>query len=725
MSNKIKQPSIRVPLPVSPIGDFLQPKTKPFTGSSKGVSKTQDDLITRVPDIIRTSMSKRDHPNDPNQLYEACTHLVRSSGLHKAYVSAMSSLPITDLIIKPLSKSSDAVRKAVASKKGMELTSANEPTTISWRRRVNKHWKLKRVNQRTAHSFWTYSTAVVVLNFPFTKMMKCLKCMKKVRALDADWRVSLQSFTLKCKECGHEGRPEVSDRWLIGVPDDVRVGVLDMRRVYAVHNEHSDTVQLYYRVSNTIIDMLRRKPIQKELICETPQSVIDAVHNSKYSAFALGLGSDKTPCVKLRKEKYFILHGDSESRLANGLASPSLTASLDEYWLLRLLQRAQEAFATDFIIPKRFIYPDVSRTSGNLFEQINVQMFMDTLHQQLEEHKKDENYVGVTPFPLGYQALSGEGKSLNLSQEIRVISETILASCGAPLELVFGGMSYNAGNVSIKQQEQRFRGLREDLLEMNQWAIRAVAIQANIPEVVVEHKTFRMGDDMQQINMLMSAQGSNMVSLKSVHDVLGKDSETERAQILAEQDWYSLITMAKSKADLKLSEEQTLRGMVAQAKGQVAGTSSMIEAKRKLAKAVRADRDMMNYVMSHGSLATDIFGEMSRELGGAPPENPRQINPNALAPGAANYGSSSEGTAQAINQYQDRKAGGDRQDILTKLIKSFAESPASDWSGRLKSIEAMYGPEMMREVMSKIAKAQLLANQRPEQLPSRRIVGQL
>lgn len=54
----------------------------------------------------------------------------------------------------------------------------------------------------------------------------------------------------------------------------------------------------------------------------------------------------------------------------------------------------------------------------------------------------NSNYMPIMPYPVGFQAIGGDGKSLMLSQEIGVWSEQIIAGMGVPREFIFGGLSY-------------------------------------------------------------------------------------------------------------------------------------------------------------------------------------------------------------------------------------------------------------------------------------------
>ena len=430
--------------PEPPIGGggLLKPNGNqdPFSGYSStkktgGPQGPNQSAYVQMPSVYRT-LSDLDQPTDLTELFKACRYLATWSPVHKAFVTAMSTIPITDIVLKNPQKSSQALEHAVETSRSVEV-GTEDPQTHKLSEILQRHWRLKKTNQEVARTYYTYSNAVVLLSYPFTKTLTCRECGHQASAADSrDWVLEDKGvFRWECPECGHRGHADAHDKFL-EIPEDVRLVVLDTERVVTTYNEFRKDLDVYYEITKDDIDRIKeRRPVDRDFICSMPQAYIEA---------AMGkapIWRDKNKVmVKLRRDHCFVMKSSTLTRDTRGLAFPEMAATLKDYWMLQLLQKAQEAIATGYVVPMRVIYPEASRTSGNLFEMINVSSYMNVLRGEVEKHKRDPDYTMMSPFPVGSQVIGGEAKQLMLHQEIRILMETIAAGLGCPLEFIFGGL---------------------------------------------------------------------------------------------------------------------------------------------------------------------------------------------------------------------------------------------------------------------------------------------
>src|SRR3990172_6078727 len=97
------------------------------------------------PSVFR-DLSNLDLPTDLRGLFAMCRYLAQWSATHKAFVQMMSTFPITDIVVKPLRPSSEAVRAAVDQSPGAEISS--EDAAVSRKiELVESHWRLRKAAQ--------------------------------------------------------------------------------------------------------------------------------------------------------------------------------------------------------------------------------------------------------------------------------------------------------------------------------------------------------------------------------------------------------------------------------------------------------------------------------------------------------------------------------------------------------------------------------------------------
>lgn len=684
------------------------------------------------PNFFRT-LSQKDLPDDLAEIFAACKYLSKWSPVHKAIISAHSSFPITDIVIKPVSRASDARREDTAQDERYAGRGGDDMVTKRIQRLMDRHWRMKKFNQEASRSFYTYSNALVGISFPFQKMLRCTHCGHTEAAEESQWKLrDGGKFDWTCPKCGTHGRADVWDHWL-DIPEDVRPILFDIERVDSLKNEFRGTVEYYYRLSPHLVKRLKAQgdKFDKSLVCKTPQAYLEAALGRRFRYF-----DDDQPRVKLISEQVFHLRAASlPEEDDTGLAFPEMAASLQDYWLLQLFRRAQEVVSTEFILPIRTMFPQPSGTSGNLFEMINVGSYMNVMREQYEAFRKDPGSVMFLPFPVGQQTLGGEAKALMLSQEMRVVMETIVASCGSVLEFVFGGLSYSGSNVSIKQQESRIEDHRNDLLEMNRWFYEVVSIHMRLPEVHLEHAPFRMGDDLQQLQMLAALKGQNLASSDRVYAELGWDPRTERNAIMDDTRFEIQMQQLKMKTEAEVQQQMMLRQMDAQAEGQVSGMESMITARLELQKKLRSDPELMGLVLKDPGLSMQIFGANSKEVqglvgAGVVPSTP---DPEEVAPKGKEkkppvtlqlmqdgkpkeeHTLSADNARAAMDMELQRNG-----DLVPRLVGGFRDVPREQWGAILSHISDHFGSQVAQKVGAQLHGASAMADQMPEHLPARR-----
>lgn len=705
-----------------------------------GIAKGNSGLggnraVMETPDVFRT-LSDRDKPENLQGAFEICKHLSKWSTVHKAYVVTMSTFPVTQFKVLANSPSSDSVTEA-ANTRHEQPDSRVDPAVRRVQRLFDRHWRVRKFAQKLGRSYWTYNNAPVTISFPFIKRLTCKNCGHAEAASGATWTIEGGKFKLTCSKCSHVGIADANDHWT-DQAEGVRPVLLDVPRTTVLENELTGQQDVYYRISQSTIDRVRdNNYADREFIISLPQPYLEA-------AFKSGLSGDqKDAIVKIRSDLFYLMQTPALPEEDHGMSFPDMTASFPEFWLRSLFRKAQESLASDFIIPARAVYPEASRTSGNLFEMVNVSSYLQILRKELQMQKRDPNYTMALPFPIGQQTLGGEMKPLSVAQDIRILMESECAALTTPLEFIFGGLSYSGSNVSIKQQESKIEDFREELQHFSEWFYETVSKHIPLPRVTIEQTPFRMGEDLQMMQMLTTLHAQQLASLKRLHEEAGWDTNLERAEILSDVEFKGELAGKMMDNETKKGRESMVQQAKGQASGQVAGLGEMVAARAKLVSRIRNDAELLPIVMSDPGLAQGIFGANSPEVRSlhAPTEQPQVPDPEQVAPKAkeqpVNFNIIRDGgpgvgklkqehqmspdhVRAAMSAELGLEVPGDRSSIVSRLVSGFRDLPREQWSEILTHIGSNFGSEVQQEVVGHLMQAVMQADEMPEHLPARR-----
>jgi hypothetical protein len=300
------------------------------------------------------------------------------------------------------------------------------------------------------------------------------------------------------------------------------------------------------------------------------------VANVPYTFILACKKNPTSPIVELAPELTF--HYKSESITEpemEGLSKPFFISSWKDIFMSFVLAKAQEMIAGDHMIPNRFIFPATTPDGAGPLSKIDGGSWVNIISTQIKRQQNDPNEIGITPFPLGYQALGGQGKAMSLREEIELQDRRLLTQWGIPPELIFGGMTWSGSNISLRMLENLFRYYVDQHNTFLDFLVNYASAQSGISKPDEVYLTpFKMADDIQQINLRSSLGAQSRISETSaLAHVDGISLQAEAEQAEQDEQYVRRIMIARQKAaamaNLEISKETNLNQVDIQAETQV------------------------------------------------------------------------------------------------------------------------------------------------------------
>ena len=133
------------------------------------------------------------------------------------------------------------------------------------------------------------------------------------------------------------------------------------------------------------------------------------------------------------------------------------------------------------------------------------------------------------PIPIGFQALSGDAKVLNVTPELKFLEEIIINSFGVPTEFIKGGATWTSSSVSLRIVENHFLMYREELQDfLNYFASSKISAFLDFPPAKFNLKKFRMSDDIQAKEALLQLSQLGKISDSYLQTEFGLDINENR-----------------------------------------------------------------------------------------------------------------------------------------------------------------------------------------------------
>ena len=364
---------------------------------------------------------------------------------------------------------------------------------------------------------YSYGNSFISMQFPFTRFLKCHKCKMQTLIRQAiKVRFEEYKFHATCR-CGHKGVMEIIDR-----PSRSIKGLYLKRwnphYMDIAHNSITGESKYYYTIPPK--DKLRITSGDINFVAGLPQVFFDIVKKNKTLAF--------------NGDSILHLKTSSLAGLNAEWGIPTTLRTFKLHYYNAILRRANEAIALDYLTPIRVMYPD---TRGDDIGQfVNMNRFKNAALEMVQKHRSDPGDAYFFPFPVGYQPIGGEGKTLNLMPEIKLANEEIMNSMGFPQQLFYGDLTIQSAPVALRLLENTMSTWIDGMNRLVQWSADKLARYYHLPRTSVKWAQVTLVDDLEKKNLLMQLVGAQKIADDTFLSTIGTSIKDELRKRYSQQE---------------------------------------------------------------------------------------------------------------------------------------------------------------------------------------------
>lgn len=395
-----------------------------------------------------------------------------------------------------------------------------DPATKVKYEKIERSYKLKSALHDIGFQYHTIGNVFISVHFPIHRSFICPNCKTATAAPSANF-LRFKNYKMQgvCSNpaCGKEGIFEHLDTKSTNI-DDMNVIIWDPLNISVSNNPITGKSNYYYTIPNDI----KRRIMQGDrlLLDSIPWEIVDAVREQKQFQF--------------ESDRIFHLRNVDLGFAINGVSIPPLVSHFSLVFYQATLRKANESIATDFMAPMRVIFPQPQTANSDPVVSLSMRNFTNKMEEAFIKHKQDNNHILIAPVPIGYQAISGEGKTLLVNAEIAQAEESLLLSMGVSRELLSGTTNWTSSTVGLRMLKNTldsYVGQIEDLIE---WIFSKSATYLGLPVHNVHLTPFQLTDDDVMKSMVANLVQTGNVSMTTVYESMGKSYEDELERILQE-----------------------------------------------------------------------------------------------------------------------------------------------------------------------------------------------
>jgi hypothetical protein len=539
-------------------------------------------------------------PTDIRQLFHWCVYFYYKNPVVGSTVNSMASYPITDLTYSVEGESTEVKDK--------------------WKDIMEKKLHMKRRALELGLDSFVFGNGIVLVYYPFTRYLKCKRCGKRVDITNTDnhdkrWKGKMDSkgykFTLDCPHCSGSGEAEVVDVDS-SIVDNMNIVRVNPRDIDIEFYEITGSKKYFYAIPQATRNKVKTGK-DKFLIKTMPKVYLDAISMNK--------------TVELNPENVFHLSGNSVAGADQAWGKPLIIHSLQKLFYVYTLIRAQEAIATQKIVPMDIIHP-ASMGEASIVDHVNLTQWQERVKDEVEMWRIDPNYISVMPLPIGIQRMGGEGRMLLLTPEIQQNTQEIIAGMGAPQEFVFGGLTWTGSSVSLRMLENKIHTHRDGVISFLQFVADAVARITDLPKCEMGMTELRMADDMSRMQLYTQLNAANKLSDEDFLGHLGI-SHTEQYEkiqkemkVRAHLASLDMLNTASAQGEaMIINAEYSAKAQIAQTKVNNLAMNDLDNSLPVIQREGKRVNDILNLKMLNMQLMQAIMQEQQMMQGGPPPSD--------------------------------------------------------------------------------------------------------
>lgn len=388
--------------------------------------------------------------------------------------------------------------------------------------------KLKETIIKGVKTYLATGNFFASVDMDFEKHVECTKCKSvfPIAKIDYFFDPRKVTYTAKCFACKYTGPMNIIDT-KIKKAENIKLKIWDWHNIEFSYNPLTEKYQYYYVIPKDVIRLLDTKIPDKHLLETTPHYILQEIYSKKKTSTYSNTIKQRLVVFPNGKIKH-IKNPSVMDAVMGGWGEPITLGVLQDVFFMLLLRQAQAVILGDYIVPIRVVSPDPSVYASGSFD-MNTD-FSEKFDEMYKKFQYDKMQIMKSPFPIQYQTLSGEGKSLFLTNEMESQRTAIRRGMGVPAELLDGGLqNFSAGQISLRMLENYLLNLVTGIVDdiTNNFFIPEMTTALGMQPFKVTFSKFKMLDDIQQKQAMLNLYDRNLITDMDIYDDYNKTRPSE------------------------------------------------------------------------------------------------------------------------------------------------------------------------------------------------------
>lgn len=371
------------------------------------------------------------------------------------------------------------------------------------------HWK--QVLSMAGLNLLAYSNVFVSVNQGFERFLVCPKCGKhsNIDKLN-NYKFSKKGkFNCKCPSCNYTGIHEGVDKPSKDL-EKLNLTFWDPREIVIRFEETTGSSQYFWDIPKAYVEKVTRTD-NKFFSKKTPKIIYDAIINERMLEFNI-------------KNFVHLKMPTPAGIKSDGKSIPRCIYMFDDFFLLKVMERFNEAICMEDIAPFRVISmaKEVNGQANPILTQHGGK-WASAVDQMIKEHRVDPASYHTFPFPLDFQQLGGDAKNLAPVELINNARANILNALNIPQELYNMSLTVQAAGPALRLFENSWAPIIDIYNDLLGHIAEVIAKIKGLPDAKVSLVPVTLSDDMERKSIIGQLVSANAIARSELLGLYGFD----------------------------------------------------------------------------------------------------------------------------------------------------------------------------------------------------------
>jgi len=423
-----------------------------------------------------------------------------------------------------------------------EVLDASEEEKDRYEEFLNETINVKVVLRLLGIDFMAYGNSFSSIYVPFKRSLYCKPCKAEIPIEHLEYKFTRGKFHWTCPKCEgtHVSEKPIDRR--IADPTQIYIKRWSPHEIHIMKHPISGNKIFLWDPSSDIVRKIKDgDPFHLE---QFPWEMVKAILDGKMFEFA-------------PKVVYHMCEDTLAGVDTGGWGISQTIPNFSQAYYVQMAKLYNEVLMQEYVVPFRVVTPAAGQGPRDPLISSNIGDSNRKILSMFNTHRQKPGGWHALPFPVEYQALGGEGMTINTYDHIGAAMDELLNAAGVPAELYKGTVAFQSLPSALRLFQNTWTHLGAQFDGWIAWLMDTVSVLFNWDKAKARIPMPTMADDIERRQLLLQLMSGNVISKGAGLTPLGMDADDQLHEIFRER-------RAAEDAEMRYQLESQQRQMMQQ-----------------------------------------------------------------------------------------------------------------------------------------------------------------